>query len=191
MTTLFFISPNNPINLSTKGSREYFQANFFQRWAFFAPPPTYNQRVYIVFKDKNTQAKNVFEILAPILNEKHKNAPFNSSYQLVDYIIASSLINIDENLKLLQDVFDHENLQSKDKVGDSMRVEKLVNEIEKTSDFRTLSNYSKKIAEENGINTKDVYYQIQVSKIMISQFADREIKQGKEEITFSSHLLTF
>lgn len=172
-------------------NKDFFQTNFFQRWAFFAPPPTYNQRVYIVFKNKTTNYKNIFEIVAPLVKAKHDKAPFNANYQLYDYIIASSLIKIDDNLKLLQDVFNYENLKAKNKIGDSARVEKLVHDIENTSDFRTLASYSKKIALENGININDVYYQIQISKINIPQFADRKTNNAKEEIVFSSHSLNF
>lgn len=189
--TLFFVSPNNPLNLSTQKFKNSFQANFFQRWAFFAPPPTFNQRVYIVLKNKSTQQKEGFEALSPILKSKSQKAPFNSTQQIFDYIFASSLINIEGHIRILQDVFNNQNSKADFKVSDSLKTESLVNEIEKTSDFKTLLNYSKIITQNNGINPREVVCQIQIFNIYTPQFIDRNLKNKKEEIMFSSHFLNF
>ncbi len=194
LITLFFILPKNPLNLSVQKERDYFQANFFQRWSFFAPPPNYNQRVYFVYENKLTLKKDIFEIIKPILDKKHSTAPFNFYYQILDYVIASSLINIDGNVKLLQDVFNHENSKvlNKKLLSDSVITQKLVSDIEKTTDFVTLSNYAKKIATENNLDIKNTSYQIQISKITMPQFVDRYLPAAnKEEISFSSHFLNF
>ena len=63
--------------------------------------------------------------------------------------------------------------------------------IEKTPDFATLLNYAKKIARENNLDPEKIAYKIQLSKIGIPQFVDRNGATGKEEITFSSHYLNF
>lgn len=193
LITIFFIFPKNPLNLSVQKERDYFQSNFFQRWSFFAPPPNYNQRVYFVYENKFTKKKDIFEIIKPILDKKHKTAPFNFYYQTLDYILASSLINIDGNIRLLQDVINHENLKATGtvKLSDSMITQKLVSDIEKTADFITLIKYAQKIAKENNIDIYSVSYQIQISKISMPQFVDRNTTLGKEEISFSSHFLNF
>jgi hypothetical protein len=185
--------PQNPLNLNLQKGKDFFQANFYQRWAFFAPPPTYNQRLYFIFKNNNTTNIEVFEVLKPILIKKQNTAPFNFYYQTVDYILASSLINIDGNVRTLQQIFNYEktklspNLQPQD----SLLSQNIVSTVEKTTDFLTLCNYAKKIAINNGIEFKNSYYQIQISKINMPQFIDRNSRKGKEEITFSSHFFKF
>ncbi len=191
--TLFFIMPKNPLNLSVQKERDFFQANFFQRWSFFAPPPNYNQRVYFVYKNKLTSKKDIFEVIKPILDKKHSTAPFNFYYQTLDYILASSLINIEGNVRLLQDVLTHENFKATNnlKLSDSIVTQKIVSDIEKTTDFKTLAKYAKKIALENKIYILNCTYKIKISKKYIPQFIDRNIDTGKEEISFSSHFLEF
>jgi len=189
LTTIFFVAPSNPLNISADNGREIFNTHFFQRWSFFAPPPTYNQRVYIVFKNKSTKSKDVFEVLAPIVNAKHDHAPFNEYHQKMDYILASSLINIEGNVKLLHDVFANKSMQSLFSGKDTTVDERIIYDIEKTSDFKTLIKYAWKIAAENGINKNDVSCQIIITKVYIPQFVDRKLQKGKEEISFSSHPL--
>jgi len=189
LTTIFFVAPSNPLNISADNGREIFNTHFFQRWSFFAPPPTYNQRVYIVFKNKSTKSKDVFEAIAPIVNAKHDHAPFNEYHQKMDYILASSLINIEGNVKLLHDVFASKSMESILKEKDTSVKERIVYDIEKTSDFKTLIKYARKIAEENRIDKDDVSCQIIITKVYIPQFVDRKLQKGKEEIAFSSHPL--
>lgn len=180
--TFLFVMPNNPINLGSQKANEIFHANFFQRWAFFAPPPFYNQRVYIIFQNKITQKKDVFEILQPILEAKSQKAPFNTGQQIQDYIFSSSLINTEGNIRVLQDIFKNQNAKTDQRFPDSVITEKLVLEIEKTKDFKTLTNYSKIIAQNNGINFKDVFYQIKVVNIYMPQFIDRNSKDRKSVV---------
>ncbi|WP_298737793.1 hypothetical protein [uncultured Chitinophaga sp.] len=187
LATIFFVAPANPLNISADIGREIFNTHFYQRWSFFAPPPTYNQRVYIIFKNTTTKHKDVFEAIAPIVLAKHEKAPFNEYYQKMDYILASSLINIEGNVKLLHDVFASKSMQSLFKEKDTSVKERIVNDIEKTSDFRTLIKYARKIADENGINKNDVSCQVIITKVYIPQFVDRKLQKGKEEIAFSSH----
>lgn len=189
--TFLFVMPNNPINLGSQRANEIFHANFFQRWAFFAPPPFYNQRVYIIFNNKVSGKKDVFEILQPILEAKSQKAPFNTAQQIQDYIFSSSLINTEGNIRVLQDIFKNQNAKTAQKFADSVITEKLVTEVEKTTDFRTLANYSKIIAVNNGIKINEVLFQIKILNIYMPQFIDRNSKTRKEEIMFSSHFLNF
>ena len=191
LATFFFMMPKNPLNLTAQRSREVFQTNFFQRWSFFAPPPDYNQKVYIIFNNKISGKRDYFEIINPINLAKRKTAPFNTYYQIIDYVMASSLINIDGSIRLLQNVFKYKNSFGKSSLNDSLTTQKIVSDIEKTQDFISLTNYAKKVALENDINPSSVTYQIQIMKEMIPQFIDRSSATPKVEISFSSHVLNF
>jgi hypothetical protein len=189
--TFLFVMPNNPINLGSQRASEIFHTNFFQRWAFFAPPPFYNQRVYIIFNNKISQKKEIFEILHPILEAKSQKAPFNTAQQIQDYIFSASLINTEANIRVLQDIFKNQNAKTTLKFPDSVVTEKVVTEVERTTDFKTLTNYSKIIAQNNGIKPEEFLFQIKILNIYMPQFIDRNSKKRKEEIMFSSHFLNF
>jgi hypothetical protein len=105
--------------------------------------------------------------------------------------MASSLINIDGSIRLLQNVFKYKNSFGKSSLNDSLITQTIVSDIEKTQDFISLTNYAKKVALENDINPSSVTYQIQIMKEMIPQFIDRSSATPKVEISFSSHVLNF
>lgn len=189
--TFFFVMPNNPLNLDSIKGKEVFQTNFFQRWAFFAPPPTFNERVYIVFKNEISLHTDVFEALEPILKAKSEKVPFNTHQQLLDYIFASTISNIEGNIRVFKEISNIEKSKDNSLKSDSVTLDKLVKNIETTSDFKTLKNYAKIIAKNNNINTDLVSFQIQVVRIYIPQFVDRNLTEQKSEIMFSSHFLKF
>ncbi len=191
LITLFFIMPNNPISINLMRGKEVFETNFFQRWAFFAPPPTFNERVYVVLMDKDSIQKNVFEIVEPILSSKSMKAPFNGQEQIFDYIFSSTISSLEQNLRTLQDIFNSAKLKGGVLISDSLNTENLLIEVEKSSDFKTLANYAKKLAINNRQDISKTSYQIQIVKNSIPQFVDKENKTIKSEIIFSSHFLKF
>ncbi|WP_212005183.1 hypothetical protein [Chitinophaga sp. HK235] len=188
--TLFFIFPPNPLNISLDNMNNQFQSVFFQRWAFFAPPPKYNSRIYIVFIEKATSNKSVFEVLEPILRKKHNNAPFNTSAQIMDYIFASSLIGIDDKLKTMQDAYKGKEFQTRHNLSDSLITDRIITQIENSTDFITLRNYALKIASEQNINIEKTSYQIQITRINLAQFVDRMSAKREEKVIFSSHIFS-
>lgn len=188
--TLFFIFPPNPLNIGLSNMNDRFQSVFFQRWAFFAPPPKYNSRAYIVFIDNRSAEKHVFEILEPILRKKHANAPFNTSAQIMDYIFSSSLISVDENLKTMQDAYKQKDFQEQHHLSDSVLTDRMISQIEQLPDFVTLRNYAMKIAGEQNMNLRGMSYQIQITRIDLPQFVDRKSSKPNEKVIFSSHIFS-
>lgn len=189
--TMFFIFPNNPLNITLMCEKQIFETNFFQRWSFFAPPPNFNERVYIILKDQKSNQKNIYEIIEPILNLKSAKVPFNGQEQIYDYILSSTITNIEQNLRSFQEIFNSANQNKKIITADSINTENLVFEIEKTEEFKTLTNYAKKVAFDNQLDIKKISYQIQIVKNSIPQFIDRRDKTQKSQVIFSSHFLNF
>lgn len=179
--------PKNPLNITSQNTKDLFESNLFQRWSFFAPPPTFNERVYFAYKSTEYKKIDFYEILVPVLEKKSKAIPFNTYEQIQDYILASTLSNIETNMRTYQDVLNYTNNQAVVKVSDSLISNKIVEEIEKTNDFKTLINYAKLIAEKNNIDINKYSLQIQIHKISIPQFIDRYSKTRKEEVIFSSN----
>lgn len=189
IVTIFFLLPDNPLSLKTATARSIFNTDFFQRWAFFAPPPNSNDRIYIIFQNKNTLAKDVFEVLSPLIEKRTRN-PFNTHYATLDYVLSSTVIDIENDVRFLGNYFEYKNSVSKNKLTDSLIQTMIISEVEKSSDFKTLLNYAKTIATSKHINVKDVFCQLQISKIFIPQYIDRNNKTRKEQVSFRSNLLS-
>lgn len=182
--TFALLLPKNPISIKGYKFNNAFQTIFFQNWSFFAPPPKYNQHVFVVVKNKKNQ-KDVFEIVTPILRKKSELAPFNNKYQILDYVIASSVINIDGNIRMYNDLVNYNNHN----ISDSIKTIFVVNQIEKTNDFKSLKRYAEKILLNQNYDFDSIEFQIQLEREYLPQYADRFSNQRKSEITFSSNYL--
>jgi len=176
--------PKNPISINGYKINNVFQTLFFQNWSFFAPPPKYNQHIYIVVKQKKS-IKDIYEIVTPIVSNKSKLAPINNKFQILDYIIASSVINIDANIRMYKDLVAH----NYPKVEDSINTLYVINQIEKTNDFKSLVKYASIIIKNQKFNLNNIEFQIQMEREYLPQFADRYSNARKREITFSSHFI--
>lgn len=193
LITLFFILPKNPLNLSTPKVRNYFDDNFFQRWSFFAPPPTYNTRLFFIFKDTVSQKERIFEGLTPILKEKSNSTPFNTKYQVLDYTLSTSIIYIEENIKFTHDLYYDPEVNMSLNIDDSILNKRIIAQIENSSSFETLKRYAKKVAIQNGIVVEENICQIQILKSRIPKFVDKDQIITKEDIstTFISSQFKF
>ncbi len=190
--TLFFVFPKNPLNLSADKGKDFFQAHFFQTWSFFAPPPNYNERVYVVLTGKKDSAVDVIELLEPLLREKHRRAPFNSYHQAVDYVLNSSLIGMETNIRTMYNILNYEKKTSQAPITDSAAKELVISKVEKSSDFMTIANYARKVLLEKKIDPASVTYQIKIVRHYTPQFADRfSGKLPEEEVTFAGNILNF
>ncbi len=190
--TFFFVFPKNPLNVSVTSGKEFFHANFFQTWGFFAPPPNFNERIYLVTTDKKDSSVSISEFLEPIFAGKHNKAPFNSYHQAMDYIMASSLAGIESNVRMLYNIMNYEKEFAGKTVTDSLAKDSIIKTIEQSSDFKTLVNYGRKSLLEKKIDPASVNFRIKIVRSIAPQFVDRfKKKMLEEEITFASHTLNF
>lgn len=201
LITVVFTFPENFINISLDRGNQIFQLFFFQRWAFFAPPPNFDERVYFTYIDRSSGLSKTYEIIETINEEKSKKAPFNTKEDILDYIISNSVNGIQEMMYEMQEVHKHE--EDIESPSDSKDINRkhfidstyltMINEvIPKTDYFKTLKNYSIVIAEKKGIRVKDCKVVIAMSRRLIPKFVDRfSVEKRKEEIFFESQPLNY
>jgi hypothetical protein len=195
-TTIAFTLPNNYINLSLDKENQVFQFLFFQRWGFFAPPPTFDERLYFTYVNNLNKKTDTYEVIEPLNKEKKIKAPFNSREDIVDYILSNSITGIQDVMHETRDIYEYEKFDTISEVledeivifnSDSAYYHYIDKLIPTTSYFNTLVNYSVIVAKRQGIDTKNSKVVITISKLYIPKFADRNNKaRRKEEVQFKS-----
>jgi hypothetical protein len=99
VVTILFVSPDNYVKISLIKGEEFFDDLFYQNWAFFAPPPTSDNRLYYRFEMLTDSCKvYTFEVLEPIIKMKRHAAPFNSSAEILEYVLSGVVQNITDGL---------------------------------------------------------------------------------------------
>ncbi|CAA7392449.1 hypothetical protein [Chryseobacterium fistulae] len=190
--TLFFTFPENPINVKNLKVRQCFDNFFYQQWSFFAPPATFNERLYFsyIYYDPITHNKKVrtFEALATITKEKRENAPFNKTQDVLDYIISGSVHDMQNNLKEIFDMINAQDKRTGKTTPSDEKSKKVIEVIEKTESFSNLFNYAKIIAKNNNIPENNAECKITLTNLAIPKFVNKNSLDKKEEQTiFSSH----
>lgn len=135
--TLIFITPDNYININLIKYNKNFNSFFYQRWGFFAPPPQSDDRLYYVFKNKKKKSEIlIFEVIEPLLKQKHANAPFNSKEDLKDYLISNSIYLITDAIQSIQESIKHDAKINK-KINEAETNKKVNKIIKKTKSYLT------------------------------------------------------
>ncbi|CAA7197270.1 hypothetical protein [Chryseobacterium potabilaquae] len=191
--TLFFTFPENPINVKNLKVRQCFDNFFYQQWSFFAPPATFNDRLYFsyIYHDPITNNKKVrtFEALATITKEKREKAPFNKTQDVLDYIISGSVHDTQNNVKEIYDMINAQDKRTGATTPSDEKSKKVIEVIEKTESFSNLLNYAKIIAKNNRIPENNTECKITITNLAIPKFVNKNSLDKKEEQTiFSSHL---
>jgi hypothetical protein len=146
--TIIFTSPDNYIRIQLIQENEIFESLFFQKWVFFAPPPKHDDRIFFSFTNSTTQETLTFEAFEKISKLKSKNAPFNASEDIMDYIIGNSLSMVHNLQYDIQKRLEYDPQIGVDSSGAD--ISKNVNKamIQSSSGFQTLVNYGKVIWRE-------------------------------------------
>lgn len=88
-TTVLYVTPNNPLRIYFDKELNAFENWGYQRWSFFAPPPTFADRLYFAFSPKDDNGVTI-EILEGIYKRKRENNPRNTKMQVVDYAVSGT-----------------------------------------------------------------------------------------------------
>ncbi|CAL2094930.1 conserved protein of unknown function [Tenacibaculum sp. 190524A02b] len=190
-TTIFFNTPDNYIKIKLLKEHRAFETFFYQNWGFFAPPPNTNERLYcVIHNKKDSVVSRVFELVSPIIEEKLEKAPFNSKADLMDYVISSSTVGLNNKMVSLNKTIAY--METKGKLTEKERKEILTQGVEETNHFKTLIKYAKEIALKKSVDLDESLISIELTKIRIPKFVDRDKKvsldEDKEELIFRSKL---
>jgi hypothetical protein len=179
--TLIFVTPDNFINISLVEYNSKFETFFYQRWGFFAPPPQSNDRLYYFFEKKNNKEEIiVYEVIEPLLKQKYLKAPFNGKEDLVDYLISNSINLIVDGIISVRESIEYDAKLNNIKMNEIDVVKKVNKAIKSTNQFKTLMNYSKKVALNNKIDYGEYNVYLKITQKKVPKFIDRYKKNFKE-----------
>lgn len=174
ITTLIFVSPKNYLNINLLEYSDLFNSFFYQKWGFFAPPPKTNERLYYTFENKfNSKDIQIFEVIEPITKAKSENNPFNTEEDLLDYVLSNSINNIRETVINTSEFIKYQEKKLNKKFTELEKEKIYDSEIDNSSRFKTLKNYSKNVAIKNNININNYNIKFTISLIEIAPFSER------------------
>ncbi|MBT8243894.1 hypothetical protein [Winogradskyella sp.] len=195
LCTIVFVSPKNYITISLYEQEQFFNTFFFQKWGFFAPPPKHNDRLYFKFESKKDSTKFfLYEVIEPLQKRKSKKAPFNSSEDILDYILSSTILSITDGLIAVNESIDYKKITN-DSLNNNIDLSKKIEEgkkyIQTLPSFQTLKNYGVFIARKHNVNNISEYNMtIEIIQVEMPKFADRDKlydkKNHKSKIVFES-----
>jgi hypothetical protein len=182
-TTIFFVLPDNYLKIKMLRAEKLFSTFFYQRWSFFAPPPTSNDRLYFEFLNQDTQKVIVVEVLKDIQATRQKQYIFNDDLSVLDYILSNTINNI---VDLHREGFNvYKSKYCKDDKDDSCYDSYVKQEDSKSykrNEMNTLKNYAMIILERKGFKNVDKFRVI-ATQIQIPKFNDRfaKVDESKNE----------
>jgi hypothetical protein len=188
--TLLYVSPNNPIRAGVSESMDIFGQYFPQRWGFFAPPPKADMRIYFAYHDHITGEETTrLEILAPIVEVKHRTAPFNADAEVMDYLLASPALAIVEAVNANASVLETTHPDEKDSFY-MYEAQRLVNELgNHIPSYLTLRNYAAIVAERIGLDPD--WYDVKFSIAFEDLPHVSEVRLGRDESKEATFALAF
>jgi hypothetical protein len=77
----------------------FFESLFYQKWEFFAPPPTFNLRAYVIATLSEPQSTLTLDLMSELIRRKKERVPFNSAEDALDYVLFGAVVAIDNNLR--------------------------------------------------------------------------------------------
>ena len=178
ITTLLFTLPDNYINISLYRYSQSFQFLFSQRWAFFAPPPTFDERLYYSFISKNDSTVKSYEVLQAINEAKVKHAPFNWNDDIKDYLLSNSVISLNDLANDYHQYHEEGDQSNADAAND------IEDYLEASPYFKTLQNYAQIVAKSNAIDPVQYNCVISITRYNLPKFVDRYDDSKRTEDLF-------
>ena len=192
LTTLLFVSPSNPLRIYFDAELTKFEEWGYQKWTFFAPPPTQLSRLYFAFSPKNGDGVTV-EILEGIYASKQQNNPYNSKAQVVDYAVSGHANHITDSIRevyryrKVHSLFDGDPAYLDDLALKSLQPDN----SRHGRSVRILLRYAAMVAAEQGIELDGLKCQIALTGIPLRPFTQRYNDEFpiEETLTYKSAIL--
>lgn len=173
LVTLLYVSPSNPIRIRFDNALQEFEAWGFQKWTFFAPPPTGNDRLYFAFSPREGSG-STYEVLEDIYRRKQEDHPFNERTEVVDYVVsgtASQITDIMSEVNRYKEV--HVLLGGDPEYLRDVALRTLDPDEPAGEYARVLLRYAAVIADREGIDREGLKCQIAFVNVPIRPFTER------------------
>jgi hypothetical protein len=99
LATIAYVAPNNYLRAHLAGVFRALDPLLYQKWEFFAPPPTFNTTVYALAHLQNPQETLTWDLTSEIRRLKGRHAPFNATESAIDYVLSSAASDIVDQLR--------------------------------------------------------------------------------------------
>lgn len=99
LTTILYVSPDNYLKVRLAPVLAIFETIFYQKWEFFAPPPTFNLRAYAIASLSEPPSTITLDLMSELIKRKKDRMPFNGPEDALDYVLFGSVVAIDNNLR--------------------------------------------------------------------------------------------
>ncbi len=183
--TIFFNLPDNYVKANFLQYEPIFSLLFYQRWSFFAPPPTSDDRLYYFFKHKTDSLKPIhtFEVIEDLGNIRRNKAPFNENETVIDYVLSNSLTSLNEMIRNEYELYKKANCVDGDLSCSKKFYDSSWTNFSKVNQVTTLFNYGKIIAKAQNIDLNNYEVKFALGQSFIPKFQDRNIKKSRSQTT--------
>lgn len=177
LITLLYVSPSNFIRINFQNQLHLFEYAFSQKWAFFAPPPQRNVRLFYTYHRQDSTPIITLEVLEYLLEQKKEKQPWNTKEEALDYMVNGSIDSILNTI-----IRNRKRHQSNYPDSTSVYCELLARgEINASSDnipaYQTLIKFGKIVAKKNMEETdlsEIAYFKMSIREIKLPKFVDRK-----------------
>ncbi|WP_116108314.1 hypothetical protein [Lewinella sp. IMCC34191] len=173
--TVFFNMPDNYLKIQFAGTERFFTTFLYQRWSFFAPPPTASSRLYYDFASADTTEVLSTEVLQPLQEQRRREFILNDHASHRDDILSGSINSFTDRLVDQFAYFKFDQCTSGEADPECHRKFMLDQELHETEQIQALVNYGKMIAQARGDSFTEQYplLRITISEAPVPKFADR------------------
>lgn len=183
--TLLYVTPNNPIRILANEKLELFEKWGYQRWTFFAPPPTSVDRLYFAFSPRSGSGKTI-EVLEGIYARKQFNHPFNFRAQALDYAISGTASSVSDAIREIGRYRKvHEIFGGDPEYLNDLALRTLDPDDPSGRQIRVLLRFAAMIAKEQNLTLNELKCQIALTRVPLPPFSERFNKEYHTEEVLS------
>jgi hypothetical protein len=143
-------------------------------WRLFAPPFTYNDRMYLILRDKRThEITDSFELLENIAYEKRVHAPFNQHENIIDHLLNHAVGSLKIILVQYNDQLRKTNPNETDSFYKARASSETINDMNGAQQVGTLTNYCQQWIGEKKIDTTGKEWKITLVEKKMPPFTER------------------
>jgi hypothetical protein len=143
-------------------------------WRLFAPPFTYNDRMYLILRDKKRrEITDSIELLENIAYEKRAHVPFNQHENIIDHLVNHAIGSVKVILLQYRDQLKKTNPQETDSFYKAISTSETIGDINGAQQIKTLANFCQQWIGQKNIDTAGKEWKIALVEKKMLPFSQR------------------
>lgn len=179
---MFFTMPNNYTQIKAYNYKRVFSTFFYQQWSFFAPPPTFNDKLYYEFV--GSEDTLIIEAITPLLKAKKNKFLANDNENIIEYILSNTITAVSDKFREDYKLYKYEYCDNMNDDECASSFSKQKNEKMKNAEMLTLRNYGNIVYSK--IDKQYSKFRILYTTTPIKKFASSDEQETEETLLFSS-----